>query len=402
MGAAATVLMPPNLCAFLRTHNLEGYQGGSVIDNELNRPFQSNASFNSMTVADVQIAVANAAFGFEQLPKSLRKMLEQEAWRRFNLPDVSAVPEEGDVSDAEIEYKADEFEVFCAADPPRGLGISVERLMHLIAGFGGEDAEVALQMMRLLLTPLQPHGGEHREAAARSEVGSRPRSRRGAGYQLRRLKRDHPAVAAEVVAGKLSPNAAAVRAGLQKRYLKIPANPWFAAERLHAQGAEWIGEMMRALEARIAESRRCAESEGKPLANTQVSPDRGQIELPLTDRNHEPTITLRLAGEWLAPPGDPLFVPSPGAELPEIASISVAKLDNGGLLAYVRAGNGDGYSTMALLFGDPAELAPQDLPLDLVKRIEGLIRGRWSAKSSCRSASTSRSVWSENGVPEAS
>jgi hypothetical protein len=134
--------------------------------------------------------------------------------------------------------------------------------------------------------------------------------------------------------------------------------------------------MMRALEALTAEKHRCAESEGKP-AKTQAGPDRGQIELPLTDRNHDPTISLHLAGEWLAPPGDPLFVPSPRPELPEKASVSVARLNSGGFVAYVRAPSGSGaYSTMALLFGDASELPPHHLPKDLVNRIEALLRGR--------------------------
>jgi hypothetical protein len=352
--------------------------------DEWNSPLPHVAWSNASIVTDVQIAVANACSGFELLPQSLRKLLEQGAWRRFELPFVTALPEEGDAADTEIEYGPDQFEIFCNAPLPHGLGISVERLMHLAAAIGGEDAEIALQILRELLTPLQPHGGQSRETAPRSEVGSRPRIRRGAGYQLRRLKRDHPAVAAEVVAGRLSPNAAAVRAGLQRRYLKIPSSPWFAAQRLHAQGAEWISEMIRALEARTAENRRGAASLEIPVANIQAGPNRGQIELELTDRNHEPAITLRLAGEWLAPPGDPLFVPSLGAELPENASLSVARLKSGAFLAYVRVPRGgDACSTMALIFGDPAELPPQTLSIDLVNTIQVLIRECSSAKSSC-------------------
>jgi len=318
------------------------------------------------------------------VPKALRKLLEQEAWRRFELPDVTALPEEGDAADTEIEYGSDQFEIFCNAPLPHGLGISVERLMHLTAAIGGEDAEAALEMVRDLLTPLEAHGGE-RDAAAPGKVVSQPCPSRGAAYQVRRLKRDNPAVAAEVVAGRLSPNAAAVRAGLRQKYIRIPANPWFAAEKLRAQGPEWVTELLRALGPLPADQRGDAEPVEECLAGGKAGPDCRQIELELTDRSHEPAVSLQLAGEWLAPPGDPLSVPSPEAELPENASLSVARLSSGGFLAYVRAAReGDAYSTIALLFGDPSELVPYNLPADLVKRIEALIETAGVRKAAAR------------------
>jgi hypothetical protein len=324
-----------------------------------------------MIVADLQIAVADAFSGLEQLPKALRRLLEEEAWRHFQLTDDSAIPGPEDAAAIEIEYEPDQFEDFCAAAPPRGLGISADRLMHLTASMRGKDAEVALQLMRELLIPLQPHGGQLRDAAARREVATQPRIRRGAAYALRRLKRDHPTAAEEVVAGELSANAAAVRAGHRQRYLRIPANPWRAAEKLRAQGPEWITELVRALERFTADQRRHAESAGGHVANLEAGTDRAQIELPLTDRNHEPTISVQMRGEWLVPPEDPIDVPSSGAELSEIARVSVARLNGGALLAYVRVlTGGDAHSTMALIFGDPSELVPQNLPLDLVNKIE--------------------------------
>jgi hypothetical protein len=193
-----------------------------MIYDERNPTLQGTAWSNTKIVADLQVAVDDALSSLEQLPKALRRLLEAEAWRHFQITDDSAIPGHGeeDTAAVEIEYEPDQFEEFCGAALPRGLGISVDRLIHLTAGMGTKDAEVALQLMRELLIPLQRHRGQLRDAAARREVGSRPRTCRGAGYQLRRLKRDHPTVAAEVVAGKLSPNAAAVRAGLQRRYLK--------------------------------------------------------------------------------------------------------------------------------------------------------------------------------------
>jgi hypothetical protein len=89
-----------------------------------------------------------------------------------------------------------------------------------------------------------------------------------------------------------------------------------------------------------------------------------------------------MRGEWLVPPEEPMIGPSSGAELPEIASVSIARLNSGALLAYVRASRGgDGYTTMALVFGDAAALASQNLPLDLVKRIEVLVETAGARKA---------------------
>lgn len=46
-----------------------------------------------------------------------------------------------------------------------------------------------------------------------------------ATYAIRRLKRDRPDLAEKVIAGKMSPNAAAIEAGFRVRMVSLPADP---------------------------------------------------------------------------------------------------------------------------------------------------------------------------------
>lgn len=63
-------------------------------------------------------------------------------------------------------------------------------------------------------------GGGHAES--RGDVITSAERRTGSTYTLRRLKRDHPALAAKVVGGKLSANAAAIEAGFRVRTISVP------------------------------------------------------------------------------------------------------------------------------------------------------------------------------------
>jgi len=70
------------------------------------------------------------------------------------------------------------------------------------------------------------------ELAEHGEIGNGRKSRdsdatstddRSATYVVARLNRDRPDLAERVMAGDISPNAAAVEAGFRKRYIRVPA-----------------------------------------------------------------------------------------------------------------------------------------------------------------------------------
>ena len=55
---------------------------------------------------------------------------------------------------------------------------------------------------------------------------------RGATYQMKRLRRDRPDLFGRVVAGEMSPNAAAIEAGFRRRMISVPDDPELAAQTL--------------------------------------------------------------------------------------------------------------------------------------------------------------------------
>ena len=78
----------------------------------------------------------------------------------------------------------------------------------------------ASKVRRLIREGVQPvaeHGGK------RDQVGGTnlPSDENDATYVLARLKRDQPELAQQVIDGELSPNAAAIKAGIRKPYARI-------------------------------------------------------------------------------------------------------------------------------------------------------------------------------------
>lgn len=76
-----------------------------------------------------------------------------------------------------------------------------------------KDADAVRQMMREEVTPIAAHGAVGR---GRDRVCNTNSIEANGIYVIARLKRDDPELAAEVVAGKISPHAAAVKAGIRK------------------------------------------------------------------------------------------------------------------------------------------------------------------------------------------
>ena len=81
-----------------------------------------------------------------------------------------------------------------------------------------KDADTVRQMMREEVTPVAAHGavGKGRNRVSDTNSIDQPDST----YVIARLKRDDPGLAAEVVAGNITPNAAAIKAGIRKQYCR--------------------------------------------------------------------------------------------------------------------------------------------------------------------------------------
>lgn len=110
-----------------------------------------------------------------------------------------------------------------------------------------------LKLVNGEVQPVAAHGGDRTSAAKQGDNITLKQSRgTNPTYALKRLKRDRPDLAARVVAGELTPNAAAIEAGFRKRAFSVPDDPEAAADALVRRfGKGGIASLIAALNVRL-------------------------------------------------------------------------------------------------------------------------------------------------------
>lgn len=139
---------------------------------------------------------------------SLRQVVERGFWREFLFEPLGKTK------------KFDTFEAFLkyVDVPPK----------ELLAVLQSHDETALLAQVRSELGGELAENGTNQHSAGVRDT--KPIERKDdATYVTARLRRDHPALAEQVLAGSLSANAAAVEAGIRKRYIRVPADDLDAA-----------------------------------------------------------------------------------------------------------------------------------------------------------------------------
>lgn len=191
-------------------------EGLITLTGDRPKPDQEAIS-NGVVVEHLGTSVFEAG-GLKYASHYLRELLETQAWRHFA----------DHYSWYLFEYREDEFDKFARARTPAGLGLEKEgvaALLRICHASKGEDAEVALQLMRELLPPVIEAGraGPGRGKKTVDNINRFPKGGTSEAYLLRRLKRDRPELAARVVSGELTPHRAAIEAGIRTRLAQCPA-----------------------------------------------------------------------------------------------------------------------------------------------------------------------------------
>lgn len=137
------------------------------------------------------------------IPAALANVIKEKQWA--SCPDKNGVPF---VS----------FEAFVQHRLWQGLESSFDELTI----YCRKKPEV-LKLIKDEMAPATEHGGDHKSDQARITLLKTPHNDTAHGV-LRRLKRDHPELAEQVVAGELSANAAAIEAGFRKKPRKCCPN----------------------------------------------------------------------------------------------------------------------------------------------------------------------------------
>jgi hypothetical protein len=135
----------------------------------------------------------------------MSQVIVSEAWRHFVTPKGEAV-------------NHDRLTDFIEAQPPHGVGLSMETTARLL---DESAAKAAAEKVRTAINAdrpqANPHGTNQFGLSDTKSTTEQPDS----AYLVSRLKRDDPQLAADVVEGKLTPNAAAVKAGIRHKYARI-------------------------------------------------------------------------------------------------------------------------------------------------------------------------------------
>lgn len=137
----------------------------------------------------------------DQLVPALEQIVESGHWREFEHPMRGL---------QRFERFSDYCSTFLRLDPK-----AVETLLDA-SMFKAAAGEVR----RMLREDVQPVGKQGRPGKGGDTTITR-KDENDATYVLARLKRDRPDLAAEVIAGTLTANAAAVDAGIRHRYARI-------------------------------------------------------------------------------------------------------------------------------------------------------------------------------------
>lgn len=140
-----------------------------------------------------------------EFARAMSQVIVSEAWRHFVTP-----------KGEEVDH--DRLTDFIEAHPPHGIGLSMETTARLL---DESAAKAAAEKVRKAIHADRPSANPNGTNRF-SPCDTNPTSdQQDSAYVVSRLKRDDPALAADVVEGKLTPNAAAVKAGIRHKYARI-------------------------------------------------------------------------------------------------------------------------------------------------------------------------------------
>lgn len=177
-------------------------------------------------------ALSSGEHGLKNAPLLLLRIIEEEHWRKRYVERLKKV----------VEF--DRFIDYVTADPLPGIGASVDILRRLC----GDNLRARQALDDALIGETL---GDNQHTARVSMIHTNPSPSQPIQVKLsRRLRRDYPALHAEVMDGKKTITAAAVEAGIFPRRIAINLkNPASAAQSILSNaGVEYAAELLAELQ----------------------------------------------------------------------------------------------------------------------------------------------------------
>jgi hypothetical protein len=176
-----------------------------------------NSTDEPMTLDDstgiiklVFTAARNSHQDGDLLVRALEVAIEKDAWREYQRP-------MGEIQ----TYEPGEFTKFVTTPPSLGMGMDPTRLIGMITAFGRDDLRERVEsLLRADIPPASAHGEIGNGRSRESDTHPTSKDRDNAAI-VARLKRDNPEIAADVINGTITPNAAAIATGIRHPYARI-------------------------------------------------------------------------------------------------------------------------------------------------------------------------------------
>lgn len=163
---------------------------------------------NDQIICDLRDALRDGASGLAYVPRLLKRVLETDAWRE-RIDRTSRKP---------VPFRT--FAEFVTTPATEGLGADIALVQRIVR----DDPETE----DLLDRALQGRHGGDRRSETKTDNSSLERDPNGHGtsraYALRRLRKDAPALHADVLAGRLTAHAAMVQAGFRPPTFTVRAD----------------------------------------------------------------------------------------------------------------------------------------------------------------------------------
>jgi hypothetical protein len=178
---------------------------------------QPQPEFSGIIINGLLIAMHDGEAGLSLVPAIIRRVIEENMWQHFV------------VESTREDVKHKRFIDFIMANPLRGLGTDEKMLKRICA----DETEV-LDLIDRVVQGKHAGNGSNQYASANVDnvhISTRPTGN-DRQRALRKLRKDSPTLHAEVLAGKLSPHAAMVKAGFRPKTFTIVHEPKACAETL--------------------------------------------------------------------------------------------------------------------------------------------------------------------------
>lgn len=165
---------------------------------------------NDTLVSSLRVAMREGSFGLSNAPELVKRILRDGAWKE------RAIEQTGEV----VSFAS--FAAFVAAPPLGGLGADLTAIKRLCR----DDVEAVDLIDRVTQLKPGPQPETNNNIQELQPTGT------SKAATIRRLRKDRPDLHTRVLAGELSPHAAAIEAGFRKRTITIPLDVDIAAQAL--------------------------------------------------------------------------------------------------------------------------------------------------------------------------